>query len=696
MPHSPLCRPWFAGRLAAALLVVMVAWACGGERSASHPVAPPPPPPAKLAELWLEATYRDPVRRTADTTEVDEVHILVAMGRLTDGRTVRVDTARWSVNDTATLRMSSPTPGPSMGIKAGRVGEATISAAAAGLTASVRYTIERARVRWVELLGPGTSVLADVDTLVVRSGRAYRAVLYTRHGLATDRAAEWHSSDTTVAVVGSDGRVEARALGTTTLTARADTARRPLRLVVRPPLAARLVITYAPDSLLLRRRDSVRAVFYDSAGAAMAVRPRLAVGRPFSLNPATVLGGEVRADFVGSADLVASGDGLEVRRPIRVVPVPQAAPITYPAAIAATPGTSLLLVARAVDIDGLGIAGVAGGPTYASANPGIATVSDAGMVTAHAPGATVVRVQTGATHADVPVTVVAAGAFNIAVRPAAAEAPPVPALDAALRDAAGAWERAVVGDLPDLTFAIPPDACGVTPPGGDVTVDDVLLLADADSIDGRGGVLARAGPCIIRGDGTAVVGRVQVDSADLRELASSGRLVAVLRHEIGHVLGIGTLWSRPSLGLVARAGAGWRYHGRRALGVARWWNRSVPDADAGVPLGDANGAGSGHWNEEAFGNELMTPLLDFGANPLSLVTLEALGDLGYATSAAAAEAYGLYAGTTSAGAIAPSRAPAGAARAGAAAGAPFERLLVPRWRAAPGGRVERLAPGAVR
>jgi hypothetical protein len=63
-----------------------------------------------------------------------------------------------------------------------------------------------------------------------------------------------------------------------------------------------------------------------------------------------------------------------------------------------------------------------------------------------------------------------------------------------------------------------------------------------------------------------------------------------------------------------------------------------------VPLGGAFGSDPGHWSESAFGNELMTPFLDRGINPLSLITLEALADLGYQTSAVGAEPYARYLG----------------------------------------------------
>ena len=62
-------------------------------------------------------------------------------------------------------------------------------------------------------------------------------------------------------------------------------------------------------------------------------------------------------------------------------------------------------------------------------------------------------------------------------------------------------------------------------------------------IDGVGKVLASAGPCILRtASRFPVVGIMRFDSDDITALASTGRLPAVVLHEMLHVIGIGTLW----------------------------------------------------------------------------------------------------------------------------------------------------------
>ena len=49
------------------------------------------------------------------------------------------------------------------------------------------------------------------------------------------------------------------------------------------------------------------------------------------------------------------------------------------------------------------------------------------------------------------------------------------------------------------------------------------------------------------------------------------------------------------------------------------------------PIETDGGAGTagGHWDEEIFGNEIMTGFLNSGANPISRVTIGAMEDMGY-------------------------------------------------------------------
>ncbi|GAA4559589.1 leishmanolysin-related zinc metalloendopeptidase [Pseudonocardia xishanensis] len=205
---------------------------------------------------------------------------------------------------------------------------------------------------------------------------------------------------------------------------------------------------------------------------------------------------------------------------------------------------------------------------------------------------------------------------------------------AAFAAAADRWARMIVGDLPAVTV------------DGE-TVDDVLVLAGGAAIDGAGQILGQAGPTRVRpasAGGLPAVGEMQFDTADLAQMERDGTLDDVITHEMGHVLGIGTLWS-PLL-----SGAGTddpRFTGPGA--VAEW--REL-DGTGDVPVENTGGEGTreGHWRESVFSNELMSGFIAAAGNPLSRVTVASLADLGYTVDLEAAEPYRLPAGAGAGGA----------------------------------------------
>jgi len=214
-------------------------------------------------------------------------------------------------------------------------------------------------------------------------------------------------------------------------------------------------------------------------------------------------------------------------------------------------------------------------------------------------------------------------------------------------------EAVIVGDLLDivLTGFTPVIACV---PAGSVEpitgiLDDVMIFVSVDSIDGPGGVLGSAGPCFIRNvDGLTTYGRMRFDRADLNSLLDAGRLEAVILHEMLHVIGIGTLWS--TKGLLSNAGTPTVQFdgplGRESCvndhgGITPCIN-AVPVENC-LDLTQSCGAGTinSHWKESIFGIELMTGFASQTSNPLSRMSIQSLGDLGYQTNALPAEAYSL-------------------------------------------------------
>jgi hypothetical protein len=195
----------------------------------------------------------------------------------------------------------------------------------------------------------------------------------------------------------------------------------------------------------------------------------------------------------------------------------------------------------------------------------------------------------------------------------------------AFTDAAARWAQLIVGDVPDVN-------------DGGTIIDDISIAATAPSIDGRGGVLGQSAPTAFRaGSNLPFRGFMEFDSDELAQLQSDGQLTRVILHEMGHVLGFGTIWSTE--GLIAGAGStDPQFKGPNATAQ---YNASFGTHASSVPVEGGGGAGTedSHWRESTFDNELMTGYLNGGTNPLSKITVGAMADLGYAVSYSAADPY---------------------------------------------------------
>lgn len=206
-------------------------------------------------------------------------------------------------------------------------------------------------------------------------------------------------------------------------------------------------------------------------------------------------------------------------------------------------------------------------------------------------------------------------------------------------DAAEArWEQVLARGIPAVTVNAAADSCLSGAPAINRAVDDVVIQAKVVVDDGPGGRLAFAGPCLIgSSDKLPRLGRMSFDEADLAPLIANGTLDDVVMHEMGHVLGIGTVWT--NLGFLSGGGTSDpRFTGARAS--AAW---SSFDRTGTVPVEGDFGAGTrdSHWDEATFGNELMTGFVSNFANPMSRLTISSMADLGYLVDVSSADAYSL-------------------------------------------------------
>lgn len=219
---------------------------------------------------------------------------------------------------------------------------------------------------------------------------------------------------------------------------------------------------------------------------------------------------------------------------------------------------------------------------------------------------------------------------------------PTPTQQAAFTNAAARWEQIILGDLENAQATFPAGGC--LPVDIDEEIDDVIIFAELVAIDGPGGVLGSAGPCLIRDVGLLTgVGVMRFDLADLTNLETAGLLQTVIVHEMAHVLGFGTLWSDLDL-IVGEGGTDPFFIGAGALAAfaaatapQTFPGNAVPVE--GLPAGP--GTADGHWREANFDAELMTGFVDQGSNPLSAVTSTSFRDMGYVVDDALSDPYTL-------------------------------------------------------
>ena len=272
-----------------------------------------------------------------------------------------------------------------------------------------------------------------------------------------------------------------------------------------------------------------------------------------------------------------------------------------------------LLASLTETFEGLGATDIkaSGGSTTTTAEP-----SSGGTVTSYTSGAS--------------------GAYNITIT---FNGTWTSSLQGVFKAAADRLSDLITGDVPDVRV------------NGKI-IDDINISAELESIDGVGGLLGQAGPTALRSDSyLPAAAAMQFDSADAHSYYDQGLFDEIVTHEILHCVGFASIWGY--LGLTE----GPSFIGPHAVaeynklvdeyatmhGGSTILSNGITLAKGSVPLetgGGSDTAGS-HWSEAVFDNEMMTGYINLPisgstapADPLSMMTVASLRDLGYAISSA--------------------------------------------------------------
>jgi uncharacterized protein YjdB len=281
----------------------------------------------------------------------------------------------WSSNATAVATVSAAGL-----ITAVAPGGAVISATSEGKSAVVAVTVSSVPVASVAVT-PSTDEMVVTQTLqltaVAKDGQG---------GTLAGRPVAWSSSDASRATVSSTGLVTGVGAGVVTITAAVEGRTGTSALTVKPKPVGAVIISPAEASVEIGQTRQLSTQVTDDQGNVLS-------GRPVSYTSsqpavATVsAAGLVTAVAIGATKITATSEGKTGTADVTVIPVPVATVEITPRQSNLTIGQQATLVATARDARGNELTGRA--TQWTSGGPSVATVSNAGVVSAIGTGTAV-------------------------------------------------------------------------------------------------------------------------------------------------------------------------------------------------------------------------------------------------------------------------------------------------------------------
>ena len=288
-----------------------------------------------------------------------------------------------------------------------------VTASAVGtarLTATVEGRIAEAVATVVSQPVASVSVSPASRTLFTGATVQLTATTSDAGGAALPgRAVAWSSSNAAVATVSARGLVTARTPGVATITATSEGKVATASITAQLAPVSSVTISPAAVSLTIGQTSALSVMLRDASGTALTGRALVFTPRNTAI--ATVsASGVVTGVAAGTTRVVATSEGVSDSVTTTVTapaPVPVATVTVSPPSSTVTIGQTTTLTAVTKDAGG----GILGGRavTWASATPGVATVSPSGVVTAVATGAATITASSEGKSGTATITVPAAG-----------------------------------------------------------------------------------------------------------------------------------------------------------------------------------------------------------------------------------------------------------------------------------------------
>jgi uncharacterized protein YjdB len=293
-----------------------------------------------------------------------------------DGTVVTDRAVTWSssANAKATVSQTGVVTGVDLGT-------ATITATSEGKNGTATVTIVPVPVGSV-VVAPANAALEVEDTTPLGV-----TVKDANGKVVTDRVVTWTSSNNAIATVSSGGLVTAIGPGTATITATSETKSGTSTVVVTKVPVGSVVVQPATNSVIIGQTKTLTATVKDRNGK--IVTDRVVTWGSSNTAVATVSAGVVTGVGLGTATITATSEGQPGTAVVTVTPVPVGSVTVTPPTLSLTTtqggsGSTATLTAVVKDLNGTVVTDRS--VSWATSNNLVATVTQAGLVTAVAPG----------------------------------------------------------------------------------------------------------------------------------------------------------------------------------------------------------------------------------------------------------------------------------------------------------------------
>jgi uncharacterized protein YjdB len=289
-------------------------------------------------------------------------------------------------------------------------GEATVIASSEGRSGSTSVVVSPSS-------DVGSVRITTTATTVPLNGtlKLNVEVRDTANKVLSGREVSWRSSNANAAKVDNKGMVSGSAIGTATITAEADGKSSSLVLNVRAAEVASVAVQPGSSVLLVGETATLRTLLRDASGNTLSQR----IVTWTSSNPAVATvsnSGSIVGQSLGTTTITATSEGKSGTASVTVAPHNSPDKVTVtPTSANLYPGDELQLQGNVVDSGNRVISGAT--IQWSSSNTGIARVSNAGLVTAVAPGSATITASSGGRSATAAMTVRTSPVTSITLSP---------------------------------------------------------------------------------------------------------------------------------------------------------------------------------------------------------------------------------------------------------------------------------------